>query len=164
MKWRYIAGFEGLYEVSETGKVRNSRTGYELKPRADKDGYLLVSLWSGSPTRKSDKKVHRLVAAAFLPNTEDKPHVNHINGKRADNRLANLEWNTYSENHRHAYRVLGRKVGNERPVVAKGQGKSLTFASVLAAARAGFNRRGIHNCLNGAYKQHHGYQWSYSNV
>jgi hypothetical protein len=164
VKSRYIEDFAGLYEVSESGVVSNSRTGRALKPRADKDGYMQVSLWSGSPCKKSDKKVHRLVALAFLENQESKPHVNHKNGDRSDNALANLEWATCSENHLHAYRVLGRQVGNERAVLAQKPGESMSFGSILAAARAGFNRRGIHQCLRGAYTHHKGFQWSYANV
>ena len=78
------------------------------------------------------------------------------------NRLCNLEWATPGENIRHAFQQLGRKSGNERAVIAEKAGSRLIFASVLDAARAGFNRRGIHQCLNGSYSQHKGFQWRYA--
>lgn len=156
MNWRDIPGCAG-YQVSDTGQVRNSRTGRLLKPRRDTDGYLLVDLWIGG---KKTVKVHRAVATAFLQEN-GKQQVNHINGDRADNCVSNLEWATPGENIRHSFRQLGRKSGNERAVIAEKAGSRLTFASVLDAARAGFNRRGIHNCLNGTYNQHKGFQWRY---
>ncbi len=103
MKWRYIKGFEGLYEASETGAVRNSRTGYELKPQRYPNGYLGVCLGRGRRYL-----VHRLVATAFVLG-DNTLQVNHRNGKRDDNRAANLEWVTCSDNHKHSHRTLNRK-------------------------------------------------------
>jgi len=161
-EWKSIEGFEGLYEVSDFGEVRNARTLKVLKTRNDKDGYQLVTLWKGSPVAKYDRKVHRLVAQAFLVNQESKPTVNHLNGVRNDNRLVNLEWATVSENVKHSYQVSNRPVSNPKPIVAERKGESITFNSVMEAHRAGFNRRGIHNCLNGNYSQHKGYIWRYA--
>lgn len=163
-QWRAIGGFEGLYEVSDAGRVRNARTLFVLKPRKDKDGYLLVTIWKGSPTTKHTMKVHREVAKAFIPNADSRPEVNHRNGDRADATVGNLEWATTSENHKHAYEVLGRKAGTERPVVAESSDTRRVFDSVSAAGRAGFNRKGVQLCLNGTYRQHGGFKWSYANV
>lgn len=102
------------YAVNELGQVSSKdrmiltidgksyfRKGKILKPKKHKDGYLFVTL-----TKEKSKKnfyVHRLVAEAFIPNPENKPQVNHINGNKADNTISNLEWVTNAENARHAY-------------------------------------------------------------
>lgn len=102
-EWRPVVGYEGLYEVSDWGNVRSlnyNKTGKvkELKKVEDKDGYHLVTLKDGL------KKVHRLVAEAFIPNPENKPIVGHLltlpNGleDKTANEVWNLAWMTYGEN------------------------------------------------------------------
>ena len=71
-----------------------------LKPATDAKGYLRVGL--ARQRKLTTKKVHRLVSEAFIPNALNKPTVNHINGIKTDNRIENLEWNTYQENALHA--------------------------------------------------------------
>lgn len=103
-----VKGYEGLYEVSNTGKVRSvkigRRSGKELK-QAGRGGkaisYKAVSLCKNG-TSKS-RNVHRLVAEAFLSNPEAKRTVNHIDCDPSNNNLSNLEWATYAENSKHAY-------------------------------------------------------------
>lgn len=72
-----------------------------------KDGY--ISVWDNGEQYLE----HRRLAKLFIPNPENKPCVNHKDGNRSNNDISNLEWVTYSENHKHAYRVLGRKVNND---------------------------------------------------
>jgi hypothetical protein len=72
-----------------------------MKPCLGDRGYLIVGLWANC--ERKTMLVHRLVTEAFIPNTESKPQVNHINGDKLDNRVENLEWATSSENTQHSY-------------------------------------------------------------
>ena len=113
-EWRDIKGYEGLYQVSNLGRVkslpreRRNRQGYYytkekiLKQTNTSTGYKKVELFNG--TRKS-YKVHRLVAQAFLNNEYNKPQVNHKDGNKINNNVNNLEWVTGSKNIIHAYKT-----------------------------------------------------------
>lgn len=117
--WKDVKGYEGLYQVSNLGRVRSLghygangtvayfQHGKILKSRPDKDGYNLVCLYKEK--KGKNKRVHRLVAQAFIPNPMNKPTINHKNGIRNDNRVQNLEWATMSENQLHAFMILKRK-------------------------------------------------------
>lgn len=107
--WKSSISFPRL-EVTKDGQIRMWNKSWkryvEKKPRYDKDGYLIISTRNdkGTPT---SARVHRLVAEAFIPNTDNKPVVNHKNGIKDDNRVENLEWATISENTKHGYDYLG---------------------------------------------------------
>lgn len=101
--WKPVVGFEDIFEVSSFGQVYSKRTNKILKQHLNKSGYVTVTTKIGG--RKGFNKcfkVHRLVAEAFIDNTENKPYVNHINGVKSSNNVDNLEWCTASENTDHA--------------------------------------------------------------
>ena len=109
-----IKDFEGVYQVSNTGKVKSlerivaSRCGNRtVKERIlginTKNDYVKVILSNKEKRRAAS--VHKLVAETFIPNIENKPMINHKNGIKHDNRVENLEWCTQSENVYHANRI-----------------------------------------------------------
>lgn len=103
-EWRDIAGYEGYYQVSNLGRVRNSRRGDRvLKPTLDGCGYPRVTLVKDGV--RSTRFVHRFVAIAFLPLEYGRDQVNHKNGVKADSCVDNLEWCTQLENMRHAVKT-----------------------------------------------------------
>lgn len=112
-KWKDSVEFPTIIEVSNTGKVRTKDRnviyrdgrkyfykGHELAYTADKQGYLMVTISFNNKVIK--RRVHRLVATTFIPNKNNKPEVNHINGIKTDNNINNLEWVTPKENVQHA--------------------------------------------------------------
>lgn len=187
--WKPIQGFEDKYEVSDKGNVRslNYRNTGEtriLTPISLKKGYLMVGLCRNSKMKW--EKVHRLVATAFIPNPEQKPQVNHINGNKADNNVDNLEWATESENQIHAYKtglkrgsvehgkllgdsqresLIKRNKENTKPVIATNvkTGEKILFESAAEVERVlGINHASIPRVCNGKQKAAKGYSFQYA--
>lgn len=102
--WKDIPEYEGIYQISNLGRVKSLKFNREriLKFNPCND-YKTVAL-----TKKSNQKrfyTHRLIAIAFIPNPDNKPDINHINGIRYDNRIENLEWITHKGNINHAIEI-----------------------------------------------------------
>ena len=109
-QWKDIAGYEGVYQVSDLGRVRSLKYGKVrvLKSNENSAGYLTIHLYRSK--KKKTVKVHRLVAQAFIKNdTETKTLINHKNEVKTDNRAVNLEWCTASYNLRYNDLNLRRK-------------------------------------------------------
>ena len=107
-QWKDIEGYEGLYQISNLGRVKrligiNIYKEHYLKPVKDRYGYLYVCLSKNN--KHKVKTLHRLVAIYFIPNPDNKPCVNHIDGNKKNNKVENLEWCTYKENTCHAYKT-----------------------------------------------------------
>ncbi len=154
-EWRDVVGYEGLYMVSRMGRVKSLnylRTGEEeiLKPWDNGYGYLKVKLCKNG--EKDQPRVNRLVAIAFVPNPEGKPEVDHINGKRTDNRAENLRWVTRREN---------MENGPSKKVLCVETG--IIYPSSWEAERqTGANQGNIIKCCRGKLKKTKGYHWQYA--
>ena len=127
-EWRNIPSCDERYYVSSDGRVLGANG--LLKPVRGKDGYLRCNIAQDGKFRLW--LVHRLVAKAFIPNPDNKPEVNHIDGDKANNNVSNLEWVTREENIRHAHKVL-RKMG-DKPVLNADTGDIYTSLTEAADA------------------------------
>lgn len=101
-----IPGFEGRYQIDETGIIYNAKRGTIIKQWIGTTGYFMVNLKINN--KQHARRVHRFLAQVFIPNPNEYPQINHKNGIKTDNRLGNLEWCTRSENIQHSYDVLKR--------------------------------------------------------
>ena len=91
------------YRIEKDGRIYSLRRNKYLIPKLNHDGYLRIQIWDKG--KCSFVAIHRLVAQEYIPNPENKPFVNHINGNKQDNRVENLEWCTQKENIQHAFKT-----------------------------------------------------------
>lgn len=166
--WKDIKGYEGFYKVSNKGNVfsierKDSRGqkcgGRTLKPRYDKDGYLIVTLYKNGAEKK--KRVHRLVTEAFIPNPNGLPQVNHKDEIKDNNNVGNLEWCTSAYNVNHGTR--NERVSKKVRAVNVETGEVLTFNSITEAGRNGYAKGRVSEACRGVYyggNLYKGYKWS----
>lgn len=177
--WKDIEGYEGLYQVSNMGRVRSlERTrsmnqdrvrkpvpvpGRILVPQKKKAGYLGVVLSKDGKQR--NVRIHCIVAKSFLPNPEGKPQVNHINGIKSDNRLSNLEWATNSENQQHALATGLRDMSQRRKAIFQYDmsGKFIRSwnGAVEVEKETGMSQRYVASCCRGEERSAYGFVWKY---
>ena len=166
--WKDISGFEGLYRVSNTGKVFSVRRNKTLQGKIDKYGYRCVVLWNG---KNNHRTIHRLVADAFVPHIDGCNVVNHLDCDKLNNNADNLEWTTVSGNTKHAYdniqsyrdRVQNvHKMGIEArklKIDAYYNGKYIgSFDSKKETAeQLGISEKTVYNRLHGRFTTRNGY-------
>lgn len=168
MEFRPVVGYEGLYEVSDTGIVRGVKSGKVLKYAYTYNGYPRVSLYRDA--KKKTVMVHRLVAIAFLglPPSEQY-QINHKDGDKTNNNVSNLEWCTQSDNIRHSYAIGIREYNKKRLIETNRKAviqKTLNgvpikeWYSMSEAARAlNLDVSNICNCCKGLIKSTGGFKW-----
>lgn len=142
-------GFPG-YNVTYDGRVFGERNMEYLEPRVTRDGYYTVGLYD-SNLKVHRVKIHRLVASAFIPNPKNKPAVNHINGKKWDNCVDNLEWVTEWENIHHATTHGLRPGTSEEDVVTICKLLEQGVSQTETAKRVGVGRHIVKDIQYGGY-------------
>ena len=170
-QWKEIAGYEGLYEVSDIGMVKSFKYGKEriLKPGKNNKGYLQVCL--SKDGKHKTLTVHRIVAEAFIPNPDNLDTVNHKDEDKTNNFASNLEWMSMKDNINygtHSKRVGEANINHPKKskVVQMFDKKTCellaTFPSLMEAVRVtGISKGNISLCCNGNRKSAGGYVWRY---
>lgn len=189
--WKDVVGYEGIYQVSNLGNVKSLDRHYKqlnnngkecnhfykgrkLKQHLNNAGYLKVQL--SYKYKSIPKRVHRLVAEAFIPNPNNYKCVNHIDGNKLNNNVDNLEWCTYSYNTKHAF-----KNGLRKPTWQNKTGKlnPLSFKVSQYDLNGNFIKEwdclrdiqrelnvfaiSVSRCCRGIQKTAGGYKWRYAN-
>lgn len=164
IEYKLIEGYPD-YMVSSDGKVYSLKNGKkeELKTRIEKRGYMDVPLYTNSQCVR--KRVHRLVAEAFITNPDNLPQVNHKDEDKTNNCVENLEWctaeynNNYGAHNERVAKTLTNRKDCSVPVVCLET--SEVYSSVCEASRqTGINRGHISSCCNGKLKTAGGYHWT----
>lgn len=144
-EWRDVVGYEGFYKVSNYGRIKvlphKVVRGFctvtcpekIIKPRVKDNQYLFVRLSNGSKKTSKEKYIHRLVADAFLPNTENKKEIDHIDGDRTNNLVTNLRWATRIENVRNPNTV--GKLRKKVLISSRGGNYNKIFSSLTMASK-----------------------------
>jgi len=154
-----IIGFEGQYEVSNAGDIRNVKSGRILAKSLMGAGYVKADLWSFGKRRQTS--VHRVVAGAFLGIPIEDMEVNHKDGDKTNNHVSNLEWVTKSENEKHSREELGNLCKPVKAICLK-TGEVRIYQSQTATARDGFEPKCVSDiCRKEDRYTHKGWAFEY---
>ena len=159
-EWKDIKGYEGLYQVSNLGRVKSLKFDKErvLKQFPNKHGYLLVSLCKTG--KQKSFAVHRLVALQFIPKVENKPEVNHVDEDKTNNMVSNLEWCTRKENVNHGTRT--EKYSKKVKAIDITNGEYNYYPSIRECGRQlGIDGGSVSKYLNGKVRHVGGYVFEY---
>ena len=166
--WKAISGYEGLYEVSDMGRVKSlnyNHTGKEkiLKPKKSHCGYLNVNICKDGHAKSV--RIHRLVATAFISNPNNLETINHKDEDKTNNTVDNLEWMSQKDNNNYGThnKRVSESLSKQVQMFDKYTGELLaTFPSLMEAERVtGIDDGNISKCCLGKIKSAGGYIWKY---
>ena len=164
--WKPVVGYEGLYEVSNWGRVKSlnynhTGKGKILKQHQCMDGYKSVMLYKDG--KRKIILVHRLVAQAFIPNPNDYKEVNHKDEDKTNNSVDNLEWCDRLYNVRYGTGIERRSKTQSKPVLQYDlEGNFIKeWKSVTECGINGYDQGHVAACCRGERKTHRGYIWRY---
>lgn len=177
-EWKTIEGFP-CYKVSNLGRVmsyKNPKKPKLLRPRANNQGYMLLSLargekWGEGKGKGETVRVHKLVADAFIPNPENKCHIDHIDTNTKNNVASNLRWCTPKENANNPitkarHDKAAKENAKEKKQIVLVYDENLqiqsAFTSTADAGKLGYNQGNISSCCMGVLKRYLGLIWSYT--
>lgn len=190
--WRDIEEYEGMYRISNFGRVKSFYNGKEIirKLCSRKNGYMAITLKKNNKSKSF--LIHRLVAIAFILNPLGLPQVNHKDEDKVNNRVDNLEWcdAKYNMNYNDLHERITAKIDykNRKPIDysaeifkinaikrAKKFSKAVyqydknlnlikRWNSTKECGRNGFNQASVWQCCHRNHKQHKGYIWSYTKL
>ena len=154
--WKPIKGYPHLL-ISRTGKVWTTTYNRELHPHLTNRGYLRVNLSKDKTVKRAH--IHRLVAEAFIPNPDNLPDVDHIDGNKLNNNVENLQWVSHSDNCRKACKGNDRK---PKPVICIETGK--IYKTIKDANRELHIPEAVVSAIvRGEYPSYHGLHFNYYN-
>lgn len=162
--WKDISGYEGLYQVSDKGRVKSLWFGKEriMKFERDKKGYLAVQLCKNGEIKRCT--VHRLVAQSFIPNPQNLPQLNHKDENPSNNKVENLEWCSAKYNNNYGTHIQRITEKLSKPVLQYNKDGEFVkeWKSQSDVERnLGYSQRNISACCRGKYKSSYGYVWKY---
>lgn len=159
--WKDIENYEGLYQVSNFGNVKNKNN--KILKCSDNKGYKVVHLYKNKITKAF--KVHRLVAKAFIPNIENKEQVDHINEIKHDNREKNLRWVSNKENMIYYYKNHKREKTKKILQLDLNDKLIKKWKSCHEIENElKINHKDIISCCKGYYKTYKNYKWKFENI
>lgn len=169
--WKDIDGFEGLYQVSNHGRIKSFRKSTKfhgqsehlLSPTITANGYESVTLYTG-PSGRHKFLVHRLVAQAFIPNPNHFEAINHKDENKRNNHVDNLEWCTLSYNNAYGTARIRQILTKGTPVqqlTLEGYPLAVYNSVHIASQITGTPKHSIKDCLCGKSKSSNGYIWKY---
>lgn len=168
--WKSIPGYEGLYQVSNLGRVkslpRNTTRGKVLSLQNRQNGYLCVCLCKNGVSKREN--VHRIVAEAFLPHSDSNNVVNHKDENKHNNKVTNLEWTTqkYNLEYRDGIYKRAKSRSGFKNVLQIQSGRVVGIYHTLHEAARAVNGwpQNIWHCVHGKALTAYGYEWRYANA